>query len=101
MSVSVRRKERERGEEVGEKERIREGEGEKETERDGNSVELYSASNNIGTSGKEPACQCRRLKKRKFDPWLRKTPWRRAWQPTPVFLTEESRGPRSLAGYSP
>ena len=44
---------------MGEKERIREGEGEKETERDGNSVELYSASNNIGTSGKEPACQCR------------------------------------------
>ena len=31
----------------------------------------------------------------------RKIPWRRAWQPTPVFLPEESHGQRSLAGYSP
>jgi len=28
-------------------------------------------------------------------------PWRRAWQPTPVFLPGESRGQRSLVGYSP
>ena len=25
-----------------------------------------------------------------FDPWVRKIPWRKAWQPTPVFLPEES-----------
>ena len=31
----------------------------------------------------------------------RKIPWRRAWQPTPVFLAGESHGQRSLAGYSP
>ena len=30
-----------------------------------------------------------------------KVPWRRKWQPTPVFLPRESRGQRSLAGYSP
>ena len=30
-----------------------------------------------------------------------KIPWRRAWQPTPVFLPEESHGQRSLEGYSP
>jgi len=30
-----------------------------------------------------------------------KIPWRRAWQPTPVLLPGESRGQRSLAGYSP
>ena len=30
-----------------------------------------------------------------------KIPWRRAWQPTPVFLPGESHGERSLAGYSP
>ena len=36
-----------------------------------------------------------------FDPWVGKIPWRRAWQPTPVFLLEESHGQRSLAGYSP
>ena len=54
-----------------------------------------------GTSDKEPACQCRRHKKWGFDPWVGKTPWRRAWQPTLVFLPRESHGQRSLAGYSP
>ena len=34
-----------------------------------------------------------------LDPWARKTPWRRAWQPTPVFLPGESYGQRSLVGY--
>ena len=32
---------------------------------------------------------------------IRKIPWRRAWQPTPVFLPGESHGQRSPAGYSP
>ena len=36
-----------------------------------------------------------------FDPWVRKIPWRRKWQPTPVILSGESHGQRSLAGYSP
>ena len=36
-----------------------------------------------------------------FDPWVGKTPWRRAQQPTPVLLPGESHGQRSLAGYSP
>ena len=34
-----------------------------------------------------------------FDPWVRKVPWRRAQQPTPVFLPGEPQGQRSLAGY--
>ena len=54
-----------------------------------------------GASGKEPACQCRRHKRHWFDLWVRKIPWRRAWQPSPVFLPGESHGQRSLAGYSP
>ena len=54
-----------------------------------------------GASGKEPACQCRRHKRCGFDPWFRKIPWRRAWQPTPVFLPGESHGQRSLEGFSP
>ena len=33
--------------------------------------------------------------------WVRKIPWRRAWQPTPVFLPGESHGQRSLVGYRP
>ena len=43
-----------------------------------------------GTSGKEPTCQCRRYKSHGFDPWVRKIPWRRAGQSTPVFLPGES-----------
>ena len=48
-------------------------------------------------SGKESACQC---SIHGFSPWVRKIPWRRQWQPTPVFLPGESHGPRSLMGYS-
>ena len=47
------------------------------------------------------ACQCRRHKRCEFTPWIGKSPWRRAWQPTPVSLPGESHGQRSLAGYSP
>ena len=54
-----------------------------------------------GTSGKEPTCQCRRYKRWRFDPWVRKIPWRRAWQPTSVLVPGESHGRRSLGGYSP
>ena len=36
-----------------------------------------------------------------FDPWVGKIPWRRAWQPTPVFLPGKFHGQMSLAGYSP
>ena len=52
-------------------------------------------------SGKEPACQCRRLKRPRFNSWVGKIPWRRAWPHTPVFLPGESCGQRSLAGCSP
>ena len=50
----------------------------------------------VGTSGNEPTCQCRRSGKHGFDPWARKIPWRRAWQPTIVFLAGESHGQMSL-----
>ena len=35
------------------------------------------------------------------DPWVRKSPWTKAQQPTPVFLPGEPYGQRSLAGFSP
>ena len=54
-----------------------------------------------GASGKESVCQCRRCKRPRFNPWVGRIPWRRAWQLTPVFLPGESHGQRSLAGYSP
>ena len=53
-----------------------------------------------GASGKEPACQCRRNES-PVRSWVSKIPWRRAWQPTPVFLPGESHGQRSLARYNP
>ena len=54
-----------------------------------------------GASDKEPTCQCRRQKKLRFCSWVGRIPWRRAWQPTRVFLPRESHGLRSLVGYSP
>ena len=52
-----------------------------------------------GASGKESTGQCRRCQM--FTPWVGKIPWRRKWQPIPIFLPGESHGRRSLAGYSP
>ena len=49
-------------------------------------------------SGKEFACSAGDMG---LDPWVGKMPWRRRWLPTPAFLPAESRGQRSLAGYSP
>ena len=43
-----------------------------------------------GASGKELACQCRKHKRWRFNAWVRKIPWRRAWQPTLFFLPAES-----------
>ena len=51
-----------------------------------------------GLSSNEFACQCRR---HRLHSWVRKIPWRRKLQPTPVFLPEKSHGQRSLVGYSP
>ena len=45
--------------------------------------------------------QCRRQERCEFDPWVGKIPWRRKWQPTPVFLPRKFHGQRSLVGYSP
>ena len=42
--------------------------------------------------------QCRRLW---FKPWVRKIPWRREWQPSPVFLPKKFHRQKRLAGYSP
>ena len=53
-----------------------------------------------GASRKEPACQGRGHRRRGFNPWVGKIPWRRKWQ-TPVFLPGESHGQRSLEGSNP
>ena len=41
------------------------------------------------------------MQETRFDPWVGKIPWRKAWQLTSVFLPREFHGQRSLAGYSP
>jgi len=41
------------------------------------------------------------MQETQFDPWVGKIPWRKAWQPTPVFFSRQSHGQRSLAGLQP
>ena len=64
-------------------------------------VDLRSASDIWWLTGKEPACQYRRHKSHRFDPWVKRIPWRRKWQPPPVFLPGKVHGQRSLVDYSP
>ena len=52
-------------------------------------------------SDKESTCQCRRRRSHRFNPWMGKIPWRRAWQLTPAFLPGGFQGQRSLVGYNP
>ena len=54
-----------------------------------------------GVSAVKSCLQHRSQRRRRFDLWVGKTPRRRAWQPTPVFLPGESHGQRSLVGCSP
>ena len=49
---------------------------------------------------KNPPASAGRCKRHRFDPWVGKIPWRRAQQPTPVFLPGESHGQGSLVSYS-
>ena len=51
-----------------------------------------------GSDGKSVCLQCGRPR---FHPWVRQVPWRRKWQPTPLFLPGKFHGQRSLMGYSP
>jgi len=52
-------------------------------------------------SDKESACHCGRSRRLRFDPWVRKIPWKRAWKPTPVLFPGKSCGQRSLVGSNP
>ena len=52
-------------------------------------------------SSKESAYKCKSHRSWRLHPWVRMIPWRRKWQPTPVFLPGKPHGQRSLAAYSP
>ena len=60
----------------------------------------YQLASQVVLVTKKPTCQCRRHKRHRFDPWVGKIPWRRAWPPTPVLLGE-SHGQMSPVGYRP
>ena len=66
---------------------------------EGKRGDLYMTRLPRWLSGKEPAWECMRYKRCWFDPWVRKIPWRREWQPTLVFLPGEAHRQRCLAGY--
>ena len=62
---------------------------------------VTTEASHVALAVKNPPGRCRRHKRCGFHLWVGKIPWRRKWQPTPVFLPGESHGQRSLVGYSP
>ena len=52
-------------------------------------------------SGKRTSLQCRRHKRHGFHPWVMKIPWRKEWQPTPIFLSGEPHGQKCFMGDRP
>ena len=54
-----------------------------------------------GASGKEPRLPRQETEEMRVQSLGREDPWRRKWEPTPVFLLGESHGPRSQVGYGP
>jgi len=53
------------------------------------SISFYGSVVKNKNKNKKPICQCRRPE---VDPWVRKIPWKRKWQPNPVFLLGKSHG---------
>ena len=62
------------------------------------SPNLNSLPSLVAQAVKSICLQCRRPR---LDPWVKKIPWRRRWQPTAVLLPGESHGWKSLVGYNP
>ena len=62
---------------------------------------LIIRSSQVALMVKTPPANAGRHKRHGFNSWVEKIPWRRAWQPIPVFLAWESHGSRGLAGYGP
>ena len=64
-------------------------------------VSFKTGASQVALVVKNPSSQCRRPKRHEFNPWVGKICWRRACLPTPVLLSGESHGQRSLASYRP
>ena len=61
---------------------------------------MHNKASQVALVVKNPPANARDTSQ-EFDPWVGKVPWRKVWQPSPVFLPGESNGQRSLMGYSP
>ena len=61
-------------------------------------LEFLQGARQVALSGKNLPANAGDLRIM-FDPWIGRIPWRRTWQPAPVFLPGESHGQRSLVGY--
>ena len=62
-------------------------------------VYKFQMVKNLPAKKKKRERNCLQYERPRFDPWVRKIPWRRNWPPTPVFLPGEFHGQRSLVGY--
>ena len=60
-----------------------------------------SYGNSMGFPSSSAVRICLEYRSCSFDPWVGKIPWRRAWQPTTIFLHGEAHGQRSLVGCIP
>ena len=61
----------------------------------------HSGPSQVALVVKKPSANAGDIGNVAFDPWVRKIPCRRAWQPAPVFFLGECHGQGTLAGYSP
>ena len=61
---------------------------------------MHNKASQVALVVKNPPANARDTSQ-EFDPRVGKVPWRKVWQPSPVFLPGESNGQRSLMGYSP
>ena len=61
----------------------------------------YNWASQVVLVVKNPPVNSGDIRGHRFDPWVRKIPWRMKWQPTPVSLPEKSHRQRSLVGYRP
>ena len=66
-----------------------------------NTTPLYTPGFLGDAVDKESACQCRKYKRLRFDPWFRKISWSRKWQPNPIVLPEKFNGQSRFVGCSP
>ena len=63
-------------------------------------INIFTGASQMALLVKNQPADSGDVKRHGFDPWVWKIPWKRSWQPTPVFLPGESHGQRRLGGYS-